>query len=104
MKKVVLVITFLFVISLTTSIAENPVVIELTPENKTLLVEEYFPAIPVRELIEKHPEIEAISMQEYGNTFVYVDAFNGIGTNFLIEPSKQYEIHVSKKIELTLKG
>jgi len=95
-------ILFLAILSLTTIIATNPLDVDLEAGKNNISVLEYFPAIPVSTLIAAHPEIESISVNEYGQTFVYINTFGGIGTDFLFQPEKEYEVHVSKQTKLFL--
>ena len=93
----------MMIVSLTVIIAENPLSVIVTVDNQTFFVEEYFPSIPVKDLVAKYPQIQLVSVYEYGQTFGYVNAFGGIGTNFLVESNKQYEIFVSENVSLVLK-
>jgi hypothetical protein len=101
MKKQILLL--LTILCLVTTIAENP--LELTiPEGKSnFTVEEYFPAVYASELIKTNPEIQSITVLEYGQTFGYLNTLGGIGTNFLIEPSRNYEIYANQSGIIKLK-
>lgn len=95
---------FLIVIlSLTATIAENPLEVEIPQGESNFTILEYFPSIYVSELIKTNPEIQSVSIQEYGQTFGYLNTLGGIGTNFLIEPNKNYEIHSESAIIIQLK-
>jgi hypothetical protein len=55
----------------------------------------------VKTLIELNPNIEAVSYRQGNGTYGYVNAFNGIGKNFIIE-NKEYEIIVNQDTNLVL--
>lgn len=59
-------------------------------------------AVLVRELVVLNPEIEYVSyVDEFLNKpIAYVNAFGGLGDNFLVRPGEVYEISVSEDIEL----
>jgi hypothetical protein len=91
------------ILSATSIIAENPLQIEVPKGEYNLTVIEYFPSIYVSELINNNPEIQSVSISEYGQTFGYLNTLGGIGTNFLIEPNRKYEIHTNQTITISLK-
>jgi len=95
--------TIISLIFLTTVIAENPVTLELVEGKNNFTIEEYFPPIQIKSLMLNNPEISSASVIEYGKTFGYVNAFEGIGTNFLIESGREYEIYVNKSVTINLK-
>ena len=101
MKRQLMLLMFIF--SLTTIIAENPLSLEIQEGKFNLTINEYFPSIYVSQLIENNPEIQSISIQEYGRTFGYINTLGGIGTNFLIEPNRNYEIYTNQTITIHLK-
>lgn len=101
MKKQILLLIFIF--SLTTIIAENPLSLEIQSGKSNFTITEHFPSIYASQLIEKNPEIESISIKEYGRTFGYINTLGGIGTNFLIEPNRNYEIYTNQTITIQLK-
>lgn len=97
-------IAFLLVmLSMTTIIAENPLSISLIEGRNNFTVQDYFPSVYASELIVKYPQIQSISISEYGNTFGYINTLGGIGTNILIESNKDYEIYVNESIIIYLK-
>jgi len=102
MKKQLLLLLAIF--CLTTIIAENPLELEISVGESNFTVEEYFPSIYASELIEKNPQIKSLTLKEYGQTFGYLNALGGIGTNFLVEPNKNYEIYTNKTIIIRLRG
>jgi hypothetical protein len=55
--------------------------------------------IYVKTFIDMNPQIEAISYQENNETIGYVNVFDGIGMDFILE-EREYEIIVSKDINL----
>ncbi len=59
--------------------------------------------IDARSLVEIYPEIEVISYEFEGNSIGYVNVFNGIGKNFILEYNKTYEIISSKNITIKIK-
>ncbi len=99
-KKISLLILLL---SLTMIIAENPLELNVPQGKSNFTVSEYFPSFYVKKLIQSNPEIQSITIQEYGQTFGYLNALGGIGTNFLIEPNRNYEIYVKEAITIKLK-
>lgn len=58
----------------------------------------------VETLIKLNPDIEVVSYKEENKTIGYVNVFGGIGKNFIIESGKEYEIIVSKDINLIIPG
>ncbi len=101
MKKQIIIL--LLIISLTVIMAENPLLIKIQENQTNFTVNEYFPPIFASQLIKENPNIQSISVSEYGQTFGYLNTFGGIGTNFLIEPDKNYEIHTNQTIIIRLK-
>jgi len=101
MKKQILLLITLF--CLTTIIAENPLEIKIQNGESNFTVQEYFPSFYANQLIKQNPQIQSISITEYGQTFGYLNTLGGIGTNFLIEPNKNYEIHTNESITIQLK-
>lgn len=101
MKKQILFLLAIF--CLTTIIAENPLELEIQDGSSNFTVQEYFPSIYASELIKSNPEIKSISTTEYGQAFGYLNTLGGIGTNFLVEPSKNYEIYTNQSITINLK-
>jgi len=99
-KAIILLAVFL---SLTTIIAEEPLEINLIKGKNNLTIYENFYSIYASQLIERYPEIESITLFEYGNNFGYVNVFGGVGTNFFFEPTKKYEITTNKNITLYLR-
>ncbi len=91
------------ILSLVTIIAENPLEVQIPEGENNLTISEHFPSIYASELIKENPEIKSISIQEYGQTFGYLNTLGGIGTNFLIEPNKNYEIYTNQTITIKLK-
>jgi len=91
------------VLSLTTIIAENPLEVQIPEGEYNLTISEYFPSIYASELIKENPEIKSIPIQEYGQTFGYLNILGGIGTNFLIEPNRNYEIYTNQTALIKLK-
>jgi len=58
----------------------------------------------VRELVKINPEVESISyMDSFLNQSIgYVNAFGGVGKNFLVVPNQVYEISVKKNMSLII--
>ena len=99
-RQTLLIITLL---CLTTTIAENPLELEIPKGKSNFTVSEYFPSIYPSEIIHENPQIKSISINSHGRTFGYLNALGGIGTNFLIEPNKEYEIYSNESITIKLK-
>ena len=102
MKKQILL--FITILCLTTIIAENPLELNIPQGESNFTVLEYFPPIYASELILTNPQIQSITINEYGQTFGYLNTFGGIGANFLIEPNKNYEIYTNQTITIQLKN
>lgn len=102
MKKQILLL--MLILSLTMIIAENPLNLNISAGKNNLTIMEDFPSIYASELIHSNPEIQSITIQEYGQTFGYLNTLGGIGTNFLIEPNRNYEIYTNQSITIRLKG
>jgi len=98
-KKLILLMALL---TLTTTIAEDPMTLTLKQGENIIQVNEYFTSYPVSYLINQYPSIQSVSMQEYGQTFGYINAFGGIGIDFLIQPGKEYEIYVGEDTSINL--
>jgi len=58
--------------------------------------------IYVTDLIKLYPEINTITYNESGEEKGYVNAFGGIGENFIIYPNQTYEIIAKKEVILNL--
>ncbi len=99
-KQALLLITIL---CMTTIIAENPLNLNLPTGKSNFTIEEYFPAVYASNIIKENPGIQSISIKEYGQTFGYLNTLGGIGTNFLIEPGRNYEITTNQTITINLK-
>ncbi len=94
----------IIILSLTVIVAENPLELKIPQGESNFTVLEYFPSMYASELIAANPEIQSISVEEYGQTFGYLNTLGGIGTNFLIEPNKNYEIHSNQSATIKLKN
>jgi hypothetical protein len=94
----------LLVLSMATIIAENPLSVSLNLGRNNFTIQEDFPIIYASQLIEEHPQIQSITTYQYGQTFGYVNVLGGIGTNFQIEPTKDYEIHTNSSITIYLRA
>jgi len=97
------IILLLTILCLVTTIAENPLELEVPAGESNFTIEEYFPPIYASQLIKTNPEIQSISTNKYGQTFGYLNALGGIGTNFLIESNNNYEIHTNSSTTIKLK-
>lgn len=84
-------------------IAQSPPTINLDKGKNNFSVDSFFYPIYVSTLVSKHPEIESVTLLDYGRSFGYVNVFGGIGTNFIIEQGKTYEIYTSKPMNITLR-
>ena len=60
--------------------------------------------IYVKDLVRINPDIEVISYKENNRSIGYVNLFDGIGDNFLINRSIEYEIIVRQDTNLVLPG
>jgi O-glycosyl hydrolase len=59
--------------------------------------------IDAKTLTEIYPEIEVISYEKNGKSIGYVNVFNGIGKNFVLESNKTYEVISNKNITIRIK-
>jgi hypothetical protein len=57
----------------------------------------------VEDLIKIYPEIATVTYNDSKQEFGYVNAFGGIGNNFVIYPNRTYEIITKQEITLNLK-
>jgi len=55
------------------------------------------------DLIKIYPEITTVTYNDSKQEFGYVNAFGGIGDNFMIYPNQTYEITTRKEVTLNLK-
>ena len=94
----------LLILSATTIIAENPLSVSLNPGRNNLTIQENFPIIYANQLVEEHPQIQSITTYQYGQTFGYINVLGGVGTNFQIEPNKDYDIHTYSSITIYLRA
>jgi len=97
------IIIVILIISMTTTIADMPLEVSLNVGKNILNTTEYFPPIYASEFLKEHAEIQSISFNEYGNSYGYVRAFGGIGTNILIESGRIYEIQATEPINISLR-
>jgi hypothetical protein len=56
----------------------------------------------VKDLVKWNPTISVVSYIEENKTVGYVNLFNGIGDNFVIDNDKDYEVILNKNISLVL--
>jgi hypothetical protein len=56
----------------------------------------------VKDLVKWNPSITVVSYTEENKTIGYVNLFNGLGENFIIENNKDYEVILNKDINLVL--
>ena len=59
-------------------------------------------AFYARDIVKWNPSITVLSYTGGNKTIGYVNLFNGIGDNFIIENNKDYEIILNKNISLVL--
>ena len=97
-------IAIMIILSMTTIIADNPVDLTLSQGKNSFLIEEHFESRYASELMLEYPEIQSISISEYGNSFGYINIMGGIGSNILIESNREYEIYTEKNITINLKN
>lgn len=97
------IILFVLILFMTTIIADNPIYLEIKEGKNNITTSGEFISRYAKDLIEEYPEIESISIENYGFTYGYVNVLGGIGTNILIEPEKTYEIYSKENITIILK-
>lgn len=102
MKKQILLLAL--ILSTATTIAENPLSLEIPVGESNFTISEYFSPIYVSQLIEENPKIQSVTVKKFGQEFGYLNTLGGIGTNFLIEPEKSYEIYTNETITIILKN
>ena len=96
-----LVIFLVIILSFSTIIADNTVTVDLVEGRNLVSVSEYFPSFYVSTLMKNYPEIDSVNLDDYSGSYGYVNAFGGIGTNFLIQYGTEYEVYVSSDITVS---
>jgi len=56
----------------------------------------------VKDLIKWNPQISVVSFSKENKTIGFVNLYNGVGDDFIIENNQEYEIILSKNIYLVL--
>lgn len=102
MKKIIFLILCIIFIMTSIFAIETPQNIELIKGKNNLTTKESFKPIYVKDFIKQYPEIEVISYNQDQKTIGFVNLFEGIGINFIIEPSKNYEIITKSNITISL--
>lgn len=98
------IIFLMFILTMATIIAQNPISFELQEGKNNITINETFDYMYASDLIMAYPQIESISVNEYGRTFGYVNTFGGIGQNIIIEPEREYEIYSRENITIEIKN
>ena len=104
MKKFLTISTLTILISLLTFVisVEISSETELIKGKNNLVLPIEFKPIYVKDFILKNPEIQAITYNQSGQTGGYINYLQGIGENFILRPTKQYEIISSRNISINL--
>lgn len=114
MKKIITLLTLVFLISLVSAIAiiQPEIRTELgrilyiySLENGKNYIEINFTVanqIYASELIRINPDIETISYTEDNKSIGYANIFKGVGKNFILQPGTIYEITAKKEINISL--
>ena len=100
MRVIVCMVVIVFLSS--TLIADSIVTMNVKKGENNIMVENYFHSLPVSSLISTNPQVQSVTLLEEGQTLGYVNVFGGIGTDFLIEPGKTYEVHSSEDLVIFL--
>ena len=77
--------------------------IKLYEGENTINLSLNFNPIYVGDLVKIYPEIETVTYNDSRQELGYVNAFGGIGNNFVIYPNKIYEITTKQETNLNLK-
>lgn len=103
MKKLILFLLFFAVLSLSAFLAQSEIFSNNALEEGRNIVR-FDKQMYAQDLILLNPEIEYVSYYDdfLGQEFAYVNAFGGIGKNFVIIPGRDYEISVKEKMDLDL--
>ncbi|RMD45310.1 hypothetical protein D6829_02595 [Candidatus Pacearchaeota archaeon] len=105
MKRIILCAVVLVFFVAAIGFAQSPApTLELKEGKNNFTVNEFFYPQYASDFVAKHPEIQTITLKEFGRSYGYVNVFGGIGTNFLIEAGKEYEVYVSKPVNITLQN
>lgn len=75
---------------------------ELVIGKNNVTFNENFKPIYVKDFVKQYPEIQAVTYEEFGETGGYINHLQGIGENFILRPTKQYEIISSKNISIRI--
>ena len=71
-------------------------------EGKNVIIFNNSKELFVKTLIELNPKIDVVSYRYDNRTIGYINIFNGVGDNFVIQPDMQYEIISKENITLIL--
>ncbi len=77
--------------------------VELQEGKNTLIIDFEFSPVYVSDLIKAYPNIDVISINESGDLQGYVNVFGGIGTDFVFQTNKTYEIITKQNMTIQLK-
>lgn len=107
MKKFMVIILILLVGGAIIIAYPSPSEIEVNEGKNTIEINETFTPFRVSVLVENNEYIRSVTLIEsyFGSNNSsrgYVNAFGGIGENFMIEPNKTYEIVSSKNKTIQL--
>jgi hypothetical protein len=96
-----LVIVIIFLFSFVIISSEDTNTLDLTQGKNNIMLNITSPK-NVKDFIRLNPSIEVISFKEENKTIGYVNIFNGIGENFVIQKNVEYEIIVKQNVSLIL--
>jgi hypothetical protein len=77
--------------------------IKLSEGKNVINISSEFSPLYAEDLVKLYPEIAAVTYNDSEQEFGYVNAFGGIGDNFVIYPNQTYEITTRKEVTLDLK-
>jgi hypothetical protein len=104
MKRIIIFVIIMIGLLSSFIIAENtPDKIEIIEGKNTINTSKEVSPIYVEQLVKEYPQIEAISYSVNNETIGFVNAFQGIGENFIVYPEKEYEIISKQNFTLYLK-
>ncbi len=100
LKKLVIYSIILINLLIIVTAFENIQKINLLNGKNNVTFGDSFRPTYVKDFIKLYPEIQTITFKENKKTIGYVNFLNGLGQNFILKPTKIYEITTSKNISI----
>jgi hypothetical protein len=92
------------ILSITAIVADGEIVVYLREGRNNITITEEFESTYASDLVKRYPQIESISVSEYGNTYGYINTMGGIGLDILIQPNKEYEIFSKDNVTVIIEN